>query len=151
MIKGLISVIVPMYNVEDYIGKCLESLIKQTYKNLEIIVIDDGSTDQSAIIVKRYAADDNRIKIYSFVNAGISEARNRGLRLAQGEYIAFVDSDDWVAENMYSKLLEYALKYNLDMVKCSVCETDTRVNRIIVPDDRNVKTNVMWGGTQEAC
>lgn len=146
MEKKLISVIVPMYNVEKYIGQCLESLIKQTHKNLEIIVINDGSTDKSRDVAQRYATDDNRIKIYDFANAGVSEARNRGLRIAQGEYIAFVDSDDWIAENMYGKLLECALKYNLDMVKCSVCETDTRVKRIIVPDDRNVKNECDLGG-----
>ena len=87
-----------------------------------------------------------RMIIDDFANAGVSEARNRGLRIAQGEYIAFVDSDDWIAENMYGKLLECALKYNLDMVKCSVCETDTRVKRIIVPDDRNVKNECDVGG-----
>lgn len=146
MEKWLISVIVPMYNVEKYIGQCLESLIKQTHRNLEIIVINDGSTDKSMDAAQKYATDDNRIKIYDFANAGVSEARNRGLRIAQGEYIAFVDSDDWIAENMYSKLLECALKYNLDMVKCSVCETDTRVKRIIVPDDRNVKNECDVGG-----
>lgn len=150
--KQLISVIVPMYNVEKYISQCLESLIKQTYKNLEIIVIDDGSTDQSLNIAKRYAKYDNRVKVYSFANAGVSEARNRGLRLAKGDYIAFVDSDDWTAEDMYRILVEKMIKYDLDMIKCSVCESDcdNNTNKIIIPRREILKNKCDVGGTRKS-
>ncbi|WP_302178527.1 glycosyltransferase family 2 protein [Phascolarctobacterium succinatutens] len=96
MKQPLISVIIPVYGVEKYISQCLESVINQTYKNLEIIVINDGTKDRSAEIAKKYAAKDSRIKVYDFKNGGVSLARNRGVNLANGEYIAYLDSDDWV-------------------------------------------------------
>ena len=94
--KPLISVIVPVYNVEEYLPKCLESIINQTYKNLEIILVDDGSTDNSGIICEDYAEKDKRIKVVHQTNLGISAARNAGLDLCSGDYITFVDSDDYI-------------------------------------------------------
>ena len=106
-----ITVIVPVYNVEHYLDKCLDSLINQTYKNLEIIVINDGSTDNSGIICQEYAQKDNRIIYIEKENGGQSEARNMGLDLMTGSYVTFVDSDDWVEPNyvevLHKKLLEY--------------------------------------------
>ena len=106
-----ITVIVPVYNVENYLNKCLDSLINQTYKNLEIIVINDGSTDNSGIICQEYAQKDNRIVYIEKENGGQSEARNMGLDRMTGSYVTFVDSDDWVEPNyvevLYKKLLEY--------------------------------------------
>lgn len=106
-----ITVIVPVYNVEHYLDKCLDSLINQTYKNLEIIVINDGSTDNSGIICQEYAQKDNRIVYIEKENGGQSEARNMGLDRMTGSYVTFVDSDDWVEPNyvevLYKKLLEY--------------------------------------------
>ncbi|MFS9292238.1 glycosyltransferase [Streptococcus mitis] len=106
-----ITVIVPVYNVEHYLDKCLDSLINQTYKNLEIIVINDGSTDNSGIICQEYAQKDNRIIYIEKENGGQSEARNMGLDRMTGSYVTFVDSDDWVEPNyvevLYKKLLEY--------------------------------------------
>lgn len=106
-----ITVIVPVYNVEHYLDKCLDSLINQTYKNLEIIVINDGSTDNSGIICQEYAQKDNRIIYIEKENGGQSEARNMGLDRMTGTYVTFVDSDDWVEPNyvevLYKKLLEY--------------------------------------------
>ena len=92
----LITVIVPIFNVENYLSKCIESIIKQTYRNLEIILVDDGSTDDSPIICDKYAKLDSRIKVIHKLNGGLSDARNCGMRIAQGRYIAFVDSDDYI-------------------------------------------------------
>lgn len=123
----LISVIIPVYGVEKYIGKCLESVIQQTYKNLEIIVINDGTKDKSAEIAKKYAAKDHRIKVYDYPNGGLSVARNRGLEHAHGDYIAFLDSDDWLDLKMYETLIKVALDNDADMVKCGFMETDENI------------------------
>lgn len=120
--KSLLSVIVPVYGVEKYIAQCLDSIISQTYKNLEIIVINDGTKDASAKIAKGYARKDARIKVYDFENGGLSVARNRGLQLANGEYIAFLDSDDYLEVDAYQVCMEYMQKYNLDFVKFGVRE-----------------------------
>ena len=96
MEKVMISVIVPVYNVENYLGKCLDSLINQTYKDIEIICINDGSTDNSLNILREYEQMDSRIIIIDQKNGGLSNARNIGLKEAAGEYIMFVDSDDWI-------------------------------------------------------
>ena len=97
--EDLISIIVPVYNVEKYLEQCLESLLNQTYKNIEIIVVNDGSTDQSLDILKKYSFKDNRIKLYSQKNQGISAARNTALEHINGKYVMFVDSDDWIEIN----------------------------------------------------
>ena len=106
-----ITVIVPVYNVEHYLEKCLDSLIDQTYKNLEIIVINDGSTDNSGEICQEYAQKDNRIVYIEKENGGLSDARNVGLDKMTGSYVTFIDSDDWVeldyVEILYKKIIEY--------------------------------------------
>jgi len=105
-IPKLISVIIPVYNVESYVGDCLESIIHQSYSNLEIIIVNDGSTDNSGLICQEYAERDSRIKHLESSNKGVSYARNRGLEVASGDYISFVDSDDCLALNSYEKLIE---------------------------------------------
>ena len=114
MIK--ISIIVPVYNTEKYLGVCLDSLISQTYKDIEIICVDDGSTDNSLQILNDYAAKDSRIKILTQKNQGPSVARNLGLEKAKGEYITFVDSDDWVSIDMCEKIYSKAIDTNADLV-----------------------------------
>ena len=126
--EPLISVIIPVYGVEKYIRECLDSVIRQTYRNLEIIVINDGTKDRSAEIAKEYAKLDPRIKVYDFANGGLSVARNRGLNLSTGSYIAFLDSDDWLMPNMYEELMTSIIEHNADFVKCSVIEADTILN-----------------------
>lgn len=118
MEKDKISVIVPVYNVENYLAKCLDSIVNQTYKNLEIIVIDDGSTDSSPSICDIYKEKDKRIKVIHKENGGISSARNIGLKHATGNFIAFVDSDDWIDLSMYEKLLSKQKEKDYDMVFC---------------------------------
>lgn len=115
----LISVIVPVYNVEAYVAKCIESIQNQSYQHLEIILVDDGSTDDSGDICDQYAAYDDRIKVIHQENGGISAARNTGIEAANGDYITFVDSDDYIAPNMYEDML-YILKDNdLDILECT--------------------------------
>ena len=116
-----ISVIIPVYNVERYLAQCLESVIYQTYKNLEIIIIDDGSTDNSKEIYCRYAKQDKRIKIIKQKNAGQSAARNVGLRRVAGKFIHFMDSDDYIDLNYYEKMLENITRTNADMACSSLC------------------------------
>ena len=114
----LISVIIPVYNVEKYLRRCLDSVIAQTYQNLEIICVDDGSIDDSGKICDQYAVRDARIKVIHQENQGLSAARNRGLDAAEGEYIAFVDSDDYILEDMYKKMLDKLLDYSVDLCVC---------------------------------
>ena len=105
----LVSIIVPVYNVQDYVDACLQSLIKQTYKNIEIIVVNDGSTDKSFQVCKKISLGDSRIRLFSKKNGGLSDARNYGIRMARGDYICFVDSDDVVSEE-YVNILYKAMK-----------------------------------------
>lgn len=113
-----ISVIVPIYNVENYLKQCLDSIVNQTYKNLEIILIDDGSIDRSGKICDEYKLKDNRIKVIHKANEGLSAARNVGLLYATGEYISFIDSDDFIDINMYTILYNNINETKSDIVWC---------------------------------
>lgn len=114
----MISVIVAIYNIEEYLVRCIDSLLAQTYRDLEILLIDDGSTDASGKICDTYAKQDNRIRVLHRKNGGLSAARNTGIELAEGEYIAFVDGDDWLEPKMYENLMEAAITYNAQLVSC---------------------------------
>ena len=116
----LISVIVPVYKVEPYLDKCVRSIVEQTYQNLEIILVDDGSPDNCGAICDAWAEKDSRIKVIHKENGGLSDARNAGMDVATGQWIAFVDSDDWIAEEMYESLLNAAKKYQADVSACNV-------------------------------
>lgn len=129
--QPLLSVIIPVYGVEKYIAECLESVINQTYKNMEIIVINDGTKDNSAVIAKQYAEKDNRIKVYDFENGGLSLARNRGVELAKGKYAAFLDSDDKIHPDMYMNMINKLEKYDIDFIKCGFVEFDETQQNII--------------------
>ncbi len=118
MNSSLISVIVPVYKVEEYLDECIKSIVNQTYKNLEIILVDDGSPDNCPTLCDNWASKDSRIKVIHKENAGAAAARNAGINVANGDYIGFVDSDDYIEKNMYEVLLE-ALQ-NTD-VKISCC------------------------------
>ena len=122
MIK--VSVIVPVYNAEQYINKCLDSLINQTLKNIEIIVVNDGSTDKTKKIVEGYKKDNPNIILINTKNKGVASARNKGLEYATGEYIGFVDSDDYVDTNMFNDMYDFAKKNNYDSVQCNFYYTD---------------------------
>jgi len=122
MNEELISVIVPVYNVENYLRKCIDSIIKQTYHNLEIIVVDDGSTDNSGRICNEYLEVDHRIKVYHKKNGGLSDARNFGITKSKGNYIGFVDSDDFIKEDMYEVLYKALKKHDADVSMCRVID-----------------------------
>lgn len=122
--KPKVSVIVPVYNVENYLEKCLNSLISQTLLDIEIIVINDGSTDSSGKIAKQYAENYTKIRAFDKVNGGLSDARNYGIDKATGEYIAFVDSDDYVEPQMMQKLWDLATKHNAEIVICNLQKVD---------------------------
>lgn len=127
----MVSVIIPVYNVKPYLRKCLDSVVGQTYRDLEILIIDDGSTDGSGKICDEYKKD-NRVKVLHTENRGLSCARNLGLDNATGDWIGFVDSDDWIEPDMYEVLIEKALETGADVVECGwfrECQNGTEVRR----------------------
>ena len=138
--EPLITVIIPVYNVESYIKKCVKSIINQTYHNLEIIIVDDGSTDNSGKICDELALLDNRIKIIHKENGGLSDARNTGIDIANGEYIGFVDSDDYIDEEMYEQLLEACRESCAEISICGrICEViATQKNYDLFTTDKKV-------------
>ena len=111
----LISIIVPVYNVEQFLARCIDSIRAQTYRNIEILLIDDGSTDNSGRVCDEYAKQDGRIKVYHKPNGGVSSARNYGLDRATGKYIGFVDSDDFIAPDMYEYLIQLIKDTNAEI------------------------------------
>lgn len=115
-----VSVIVPVYNVYDYLGKCLDSLVNQTLKELEIIIVNDGSPDNSDELIKKYSKKYKNIKYFIKENGGLSDARNFGIEKATGEYIAFLDGDDYVEYDMYEKMYDKAKENDFDMVVCDL-------------------------------
>ncbi|WP_035177917.1 glycosyltransferase family 2 protein [Alkalihalobacterium bogoriense] len=117
--KPKISIIIPLYNVKQYVGRCLDSLINQTMSEIEFIVVNDGSTDGSEKIVMDYAKNDERIVLINKENAGVSSARNEGLNYVKGDFIGFVDPDDWVNYHMYETMYEIATKEKMDVVMCT--------------------------------
>lgn len=116
--KDKISIIVPVYNVEKYLSQCIESLINQSYENVEIILVNDGSSDKSGYICDKYSLEDNRIKVIHKKNEGVSIARNTGLKEASGKYIAFVDGDDFINKDIYTKLISSIDNSKYDLVMC---------------------------------
>lgn len=123
-----VSIIVPVYNVEKYLSKCIDSIINQTYKNIEIILIDDGSKDLSGDICDDYQKRDDRIKVVHKQNGGLSSARNAGLDMMNGEFVGFIDSDDFIHPQMIEILLELACKYSLDMAVGATRDIQERDN-----------------------
>lgn len=117
--KALISIIIPVYKVEKYLEKCIQSVINQTYENLQIILVDDGSPDNCGKICDEYAKKDHRIEVIHKSNGGLSDARNKGLEIAKGEYIGFVDSDDYIESDMYEVLYNLLKQYNVDVSICN--------------------------------
>lgn len=114
-----LSIIVPIYNVENYLNRCIDSILKQSFKDFEAILIDDGSPDRCGDIIEQYAKIDPRIITIHQKNQGVSAARNAGLKIAKGEYIGFVDPDDWIEPTMYSVLIQSIERYKSDIASCS--------------------------------
>lgn len=126
----LLSVIIPCYNGEKCIKRCINSIIKQSYQNLEIIIINDGSTDNTSKICNNLSSEDSRIKIICQQNLGLPTTREKGIRCAKGEYITFVDVDDWIHPQMYEIMMKGILSENTDIAQCGVC------NAFILPDQQ---------------
>lgn len=136
----LITVIIPVYNVKSYLSKCIESVKKQSYKNLEIILVDDGSDDGSFSICKEFSKKDSRIKLYRTENLGLSHARNVGLDHASGEYIVFVDSDDYIYEDMVKTMISKS--ENADLVICNYEKISDSNEK--VPQDAKLLKDDIW-------
>lgn len=142
MKRPLISVIIPVYNVEKYLERCLKSVLNQTMKEIEVILVDDGSPDNCPNICDKYALNDERVKVIHKENAGLGFARNSGLSIATGEYIIFVDSDDYVTEDMCEKLYAAAQKYNADIVYGGIIRKNNLTDEHI--ELSWVKEDVVW-------
>lgn len=138
--EKLISVIIPVYNVEEYVGRCIESVIGNSYRNLEIICVDDGSKDNSGKICDRYAIEDNRIQVIHKENGGLSSTRNVGLSIASGELIAFIDSDDWVHQKYFEVLVKCLQDNNSDMAVCSYIRTKDENGLPKIDSDSAIQT-----------
>lgn len=129
----LISIIVPVFNNENYLCECINSIISQTYKNWELILVDDGSTDSSKKICDHYANNDNRINVIHKNNSGVSDSRNKGLDISHGDYVIFLDSDDyWCDSTILEKMITLAEEYNLDIVRGGYKEVDEHNNVLYV-------------------
>lgn len=131
----MISVIVPVYQCEKYLSKCINSILNQTYTELEIILIDDGSIDQSPEICDNFAGMDKRVRVIHQNNRGVSAARNYGLEIANGDYITFVDSDDYLEPDMYERMIEKAEKYTCDVVMCDCVKEFSNQSCIVYSHD----------------
>lgn len=137
-----ISIIVPVYNVEALLPRCLDSIIHQSYKNIEVILINDGSKDKSGRICDTYAKNDDRVKVIHQENRGLSGARNTGLKHFTGDYVGFVDSDDWIESDMYGTMLDALLKHKTDLAECAISEvkdSSTQIDRSgnLIVEDRS--------------
>lgn len=138
--EELVSVIVPIYNVEKYLKKCVASIRNQTYKNLEIILVDDGSPDECPKMCDDFAKEDSRIKVIHRENGGLSAARNSGLEIATGKYIGFVDSDDYIHSKMYEVLVGHLEEKKADLVVCRVQDVFEIGEEQTLADEENVET-----------
>lgn len=143
--EELISVIIPVYNVEKYLDRCMQSVLMQTYQNLEIILVDDGSTDTSGKLCDEYAKNDKRVRVIHKENGGASSARNQALDIATGKYIGFVDADDWIAEDMYQYLHELLQRENADVAACNFTRNPREIEKG-VKDEKltNYNTERIW-------
>jgi len=143
MSNDLVSIIVPVYNAEKFLNRCIESILRQSYKNIEVILINDGSTDKSGEICDYYSSKDKRVKVIHQKNSGPSVARNKGIDIAKGKYIQFVDSDDYIEYNM-TELLVNEMKNNVDLVLCGYRKIykDSKGKLIIKNNNAYKKTNI---------
>lgn len=136
--EHLISVIVPVYNVEEYLDKCIKSILNQSYRNLEIILVNDGSPDNCPFICDEYARLDSRIKVIHKKNGGQADARNVGLERAKGEYISFIDSDDWIDLMFYEHLVRYLIDNKLDVVESGYIKVHNNHKMVHIVDSEKI-------------
>ena len=143
--SDLISIIIPMYNSEKTLNRCIESVLKQTYSNIEVVLINDGSTDNSRNICEEFAKKDNRIVLVNKENEGVGKARNTGLEVSNGKYISFVDSDDYIESNMIENLYNILISHNVDCVKANydiVTKNGIEKNNEIIIDSIYEQENI---------
>ena len=140
MDKPLISVVVPIYNVEKYINRCVDSILNQTYKNIQVILVDDGSPDNCGRIIDEYASMDKRVFAVHKKNGGISSARNKGLEYVTGSYLTFCDSDDWLDLDMYEKMITALIRYNGD-----VCSSNQSICNDVVVEENVLREYLLFG------
>lgn len=148
--NSLISVIVPIYKVEKYLRKCVESILSQTHTNLEIILVDDGSPDNCGAICDEYAKQDARIKVIHKPNGGLSDARNAGLDIMTGEYVAFVDSDDWIGPRMYETLLQMLKLFQADIAIGGVADELEQNGKVTTVKVTNYREKPFYESATEA-
>ena len=142
----IISIIVPIYNVEKYLTRCIKKLVDQTYPNIEIILVDDGSTDKSGIICDEWKEKDKRIKVVHKINGGLSDARNVGIQCSSGEYILLVDSDDYIAESTCEELLNIAIETSADIVSFREQKIDDLSGKFLESKNEDTKKIVVMSG-----
>lgn len=144
MSNPIISVIIPVYKVESYLHRCIDSILNQEYKNLEVILVNDGSPDNCGNICDEYAQQDNRIKVIHKENGGLSDARNTGLEIASGEYVAFIDSDDVIHPQMYTRLYNLIQKTGAEVAQCEYVRFDKELNLQTINESQTelVYTNI---------
>ena len=150
MANPKISVIVPVYNTEKYLHRCIDSILSQTFTDFELLLINDGSKDGSGAICDEYAAKDNRVRVFHKENCGVSSARNLGLDNVQGEWVLFVDSDDWMELTMLAKMYHAAIENNADCVYCDfnfVKQSGVERYYAPIPTDRKSTTINNWVNT----
>lgn len=146
MYRPLISIIVPIYKVEKYLERCIESLTNQTYKDIEIILVDDGSPDNCPLICDNYAKQDERITVIHKESGGLSDARNCGLQLAKGEYVLFIDSDDYIELDSCEKFVKVIKKNKVDIVVANAKRIDA--DKVIPMVQKRIKDNVIYTGNE---
>lgn len=139
----VVSVIVPVYNVESYVAKCIDSIVNQTFRDLDIILIDDGSTDSSGSICDRFAEKDKRIRVIHKKNGGVSSARNAGLDVAVGEYIVFIDGDDYVNPKMIETLCSLIIENNADLVMCNYIHVNENGEKVGISELRITQPQIV--------
>ena len=127
--KPKISIVVPVYNVEEYLRKCIDSILSQKFKEFELILVNDGSEDESGVICNEYVIKDDRVKVIHKSNGGLSSARNAGIDLSRCDYIGFVDSDDWIDDDMFEKLYFAIEKEKCDMAICRLFRIESNRDR----------------------
>lgn len=140
MTMSQVSIIIPVYNAEKYLYKCIHSVINQTYKDIEIIIINDGSTDSSLLICRKFEKNDSRIRIINKKNEGVSKARNIGIDYAKGKYIAFIDADDYIEKNMIENMFNRITKENADMILCNYTNVNNEEKKLIKYNLKQVVT-----------
>lgn len=141
--QSIISVIVPIYNVEDYLERCIKSILNQTFTKFELILVDDGATDTSPVICDQYEKLDSRIRVIHKENGGLSDARNKGLNCAKGEYICFIDSDDYIHPKYLEVLYDICLKYGCDIAVCGYEETTgSNISNIMLSEEIKILNSI---------